>query len=214
MGKLVKLLFVFVFVNITVISLYGQFYHYKYDSDTCNCKDFVAIGIKHFDTLTEVVPPKSYTIHCKKRDINSRITKRRYDYATEKKYIQEILLLNKDKYLYSIFNKEVYIVADWPYTFYYKIIHCVNDSIRKIIDKNMYKYFLTYQYLDKPYVVKNFRCIDHRQQLFFVVLMNVEFYNKVVNEFNFCPSSYILPEFDENISKGLYVKVLLPYYDD
>ena len=115
----------------------------------------------------------------------------------------------------GLFNEEVYVVANWPYTFYkYFVQYCATDTLKEKIVKQMDRYVLAYKYLGDRYSIKNFICLDYMQQSFLVVLMNVDFYNKVVEGFNFCPATYILSEFDENISKGFYVKVLLPFYDD
>lgn len=213
MTRYIRILIFAVIANSISVEMSGQVNFFSKGIDTCCINDFFIVGTIRFDTLTEVVPPKSYNIHYKKQKQNFRINNRRYDYATEKCNVHKLIIKNKDQYQYSLFDEDIYLVAIWPYVFYKNfIIHCVHDSLQKKINENMNNYLHTYNYYGTPYTVEKFRCIDYRQQQFLVVMMNVNFYNNVVDMYNFCPGSYILPEFDENISKGLYVKVLLPIY--
>jgi len=195
-------------------NLYGQFYYFQSNVDTCYCNDIIILGTTYFDTLTVVVPPKSFKIQTEGNN-DYMLEMRRYNYACEKTKLPIITSLRKDAYLYSLFNDDVYIVADWPHVFYDNfIIHCLNDSLKKIVVDNFDKYYHTYSYHSTPYMVKKFRCLDHKQQCFLEILMNVHFFNRVVTAYNCSPAGYLLTEFDENITKGFYVKVLLPLYKD
>lgn len=213
MSKCIRIALLLIGTNSICICLFGQFYRFKQNTDSCYCNDIFIMGLKHFDTLTSVSPPKSYRLYDKSQDY--KMAKRLYGYATEKRNMHKLLCMHKDQYLYSLFNEEVYVVANWPYTFYkYFVQYCATDTLKEKIVKQMDRYVLAYKYLGDSYSINNFICLDYMQQSFLVVLMNVDFYNKVVEGFNFCPATYILSEFDENISKGFYVKVLLPFYDD
>lgn len=212
MTKYIRIIILVICINSIGLSLFGQFYHFKPDLDTCYCNDAIIMGIKRFDTLTSVVPPKSYRIYDKSQD--PKAAYHLYRYATEKRNVHKLIGMRKEQYLYGLFNEDVYIVPKWPNIFYDSIKHCANDSLKKIINEQMPKNYLAPEVFGDWYSIKNFDCIDYRQRLFLVVLMNADFYNKIAGQFNGCGRNYILPEFNENISKGFYVKVLLPFYDD
>ena len=213
MSKYIRIALLLIGINSIYICLFGQFYHFKQDTDTCYCNDIFIIGVKHFDTLTSVVPPESYKFHYNAKDYMKE--HRIYTYAIEKKNAHKLINMHKDQYLYSLFDSDVYIVAPWPYVFYnYFVKFCADDSLKDVINNQMTRYLSPYKYCGEKYPIRNFFCMDYQQQQFLAVLMNVNLYNKIVVGFNFCPPAYILSEFDENISKGLYVKILLPLFHD
>lgn len=210
MNKYSRTIILLMCINSVCICLFGQ-YRFKPANDSCYCNDIFIMGLRHFDTLTSVSPPKSYRFYDKSQDFKA--ANRSYSYATEKRNVHELICMRKDQYLYSLFNEDVYVVAHWPYSFYkYIVQYCATDTLKEMIAQQMSKYVLAYKYIGDAYSIKKFSCIDYRQQLFLVVLMNVDFYNRAVE--GFCPAAYLLSEFDTNITKGLYVKVLLPFYDD
>ena len=214
MSKYIKLIILVFCANSISNCLFGQFYYFKSGTDSCYCNDIFILGIKHFDTLTTVVPPLSYEFRYNVKDYMKK--HRLYAYAIEKRNAHKLINMRKDQYLYSLFNEDVYVVAPWPYVFYnYFIRFCADDSLKDVINNQMTRYLSPYKHYGDRYQIKNFFCMDYQQQQFLAVLMNVNLYNKIVVGFNFCPPAYILSEIDENISKGLYVKILLPlFYDD
>lgn len=194
-------------------NLFGQFYYFEANADTCYGNDFYILGVTSFDTLTVVVPPKSYKIQPRRKN-DYMLEMRRYNYACEKRNAKKLTSLRKDEYLYSLFNDDVYILASFPHVYYNDfIIHCADDSLKKIIEKNATKYYQSFPYYNL-YTFNNFKCIDYKHQCYLLVLMNANFFNRIVIGYNFCPAGYLLTEFNENVTKGLYVKVLLPFFPD